>query len=59
VSSNEKKKTYSKEFKEEAIRLVKEDGLTCIQMERDLNGVQREFRDVNYLTSQDGLPEGP
>jgi len=38
-----KRKTYSKEFKEEAIRLVKEDGLTCIQVERDLNGVQREF----------------
>ena len=31
-----KRKTYSKEFKEEAIRLVKEDGLTCIQVERDL-----------------------
>ena len=31
-----KRKTYSKEFKEEAISLVKEDGLTCIQVERDL-----------------------
>ena len=31
-----KRKTYSKEFKEKAIRLVKEDGFTCIQVERDL-----------------------
>ena len=31
-----KRETYSKEFKEEAIRLVKEDGHTCIQVERDL-----------------------
>ena len=31
-----KRKTYLKEFKEEAISLVKEDGLTCIQVERDL-----------------------
>ncbi len=31
-----KRKTYSKEFKEEAIRLVKENGPTCIQVERDL-----------------------
>ena len=30
-----KRKIYSKEFKEEAIRLVKEDGLICIQVERD------------------------
>jgi transposase-like protein len=28
----EKRKTYSKEFKEEATRIVKEDGLTCIQV---------------------------
>ena len=32
----EKRKTYSKEFKEEAILLVEEDGLTCVQVERDL-----------------------
>jgi len=31
-----KRKTYAKEFKEEAVRLVKEDGPTCIHMERDL-----------------------
>lgn len=31
-----KRKTYLKELKEEAIRLVKEDGPTCIQVERDL-----------------------
>ena len=31
-----KRINYSKEFKEESIRLVKEDGLTCIQVERDL-----------------------
>jgi len=30
-----KRKIYSKEFNEEAILLVKEDDLTCIQMERD------------------------
>ncbi|MBW1849442.1 MAG: hypothetical protein JRJ27_20490 [Deltaproteobacteria bacterium] len=31
-----KRKIYSKEFKEGAIRLVKGDSLTCIQVERDL-----------------------
>jgi len=31
-----KRKTYSKEFKDEAIRLVKENGLTCVQAEREL-----------------------
>jgi transposase-like protein len=30
-----KRKTYSKEFKEEAICLVKEESLTWIQVERD------------------------
>lgn len=29
------RKTYSKEFKEEAVRLV-ESGISCIQVERDL-----------------------
>ena len=30
-----RRKTYSREFKEEAIRLVKEeDGFTCIQVEK-------------------------
>ena len=31
-----KRETYSKEFKEKAIRLVKEDGLTSIQVKRYL-----------------------
>jgi transposase len=31
-----KRKTYAKEFKEEAIRLVEEDGLTCVKVEQDL-----------------------
>ena len=31
-----KRKTYSKEFKEEAIRLVEEDGHTCVKVEQDL-----------------------
>jgi len=30
------RKTYSKEFKREAIRLVEQDGLACIQVEQDL-----------------------
>ena len=44
-----KRKTYSKEFKEEDILLVKEDGLTCIQVERDLNGVQGVQREFTSL----------
>ena len=31
-----KRKTYSKEFKEEAIRLVEGDGRTCVQVEKEL-----------------------
>jgi transposase len=31
-----KRKTYSKEFKEEAVRLVEENGHTCVEVEREL-----------------------
>ena len=30
------RKTYSKEYKDEAIRLVKENARACIQMEKEL-----------------------
>jgi transposase len=48
-----KRKTYSKEFKEEAIRLVKEDGLTCVKVEQDLGigqgAVSKWIRDKKKL----------
>jgi transposase len=32
-----KRKVYSPEFKEEAMRLVEEDGLSCLKVEKKLN----------------------
>jgi len=61
-----KRKTYSKEFKEEAIRLVKEDGLTCIQVKRDLGIDQgtvskwirdkKKFQDYAFCGSDNARP---